>query len=159
MSPKIIASLTLLRDSGKLRWYAGMLTTRHGRVLRIETHRYDDGAVFTALFVPFLCDDADEMAIPDDDAIPDTDDPLTAAAFLLMAQEAWGETAHLVRFPTHTQPAPGQDLEPALWWALAVGLASVPLLVYRDDGTRHYLAGPTRIEALIAAILAAPEKA
>ena len=144
MTPTIIASLTTIRAAGKLRWYAGMLTTRHGRVLRIETHRYDDGAVFTALFVPFLCDDADEMAIPDDDAIPDTDDPVTAAAFLLMAREVRRDPGFCVRFVRDFH------LGTEGW----VGI-----------GTSAKICGPvtatyaTEIEALIAAILAAPEKA
>ena len=147
MSPAIIFSLTTLRDTGKLRWYAGMLTTRHGRVLRITSTHQSDGSVFTALFVPFLCDDADEMAIPDDDAIPDTDDPVTALAFELMAQEAWDD--------------------PTLYGACVITGDRPWGVRSRDYGSPFnrvatYRANPTfatRIEALIAAILAAPEKA
>ena len=144
MTPTIIASLTTIRAAGKLRWYAGMLTTRHGRVLRITfTHRFD-GSVCTALFVPFLCDDADEMSVPDDDAIPDTDDPVTAAAFLLMAREVRRDPGFCVRFVRDFH------LGTEGW----VGI-----------GTSAKICGPvtatyaTEIEALIAAILAAPEKA
>jgi hypothetical protein len=79
------------------------------------------------------------------------DDGPTLGAMLGAVRAVWGSTAHLVRLDTHESPPGGGDLVPACWWALAVGLASVPFRVWRDDGTSHFLAGKSEAEALAAA--------
>jgi hypothetical protein len=86
-------------------------------------------------------------------SVPDFSDDATKGCLLALVREAWGETAHMVRLQTHDSGgAPGDDMVPACWWALATGLTSRPLLV---DGCR-YVAAPTEVEALVAALESAP---
>lgn len=90
--------------------------------------------------------------------LPDLDDPATIGALLGLVREVHGETAHLVRCETHTR-GDGPDLAPACWWAVAIGLASVPYYRHGDDeygAFRRAFAGPTEAEALIAALEGAP---
>ena len=83
---------------------------------------------------------------------PDLRDAATRGAAMEVVRERWGTTAHLVRLDTHDRQEGERDLVPACWWALAVGLTSVPFLATRPDGTSYYLAGRTEPEALAAAL-------
>ena len=87
-----------------------------------------------------------------DTAWPDLRDAATRGAALEVVRERWGTTAHLVRLDTHERQEGERELVPACWWALAVGLASVPFLATRPDGTCYFLAGRTEAEALVAAL-------
>lgn len=89
--------------------------------------------------------------------LPDLEDAATLGCLLALVREAWGSTAHLVRYQTNVSTADGTDTEPACWWALATGLASEPLIVEDERGVRcRHIAAPTEAEALVLALEAAP---
>lgn len=143
--------------SGHWRFIAGMATTsKFRRVIAIGTGESADDVCV-----------AEEGASEDDCfavwcsiavLLPDLDDPATLALLPTIAREAWGESAHAVRLETNVLSADGTGTQPALWWAIAIGCASVPFVLRREDGSSHHLAGPTESAAWQAAILAAPPK-
>lgn len=142
MTSALIAALIALRDSGKLRWFDGMQYVEPSRRCRrptCEKHRdlpefdpkdtYRDRHRRTAPAVV--------------GAIPDLDDPLTAAGMLLVAREVRQRPNGCV-FPVARCP------EGLLWrWV------DDPFVCGVGAGTFY---GKSETEALVAAILAAPEK-
>lgn len=141
MTPALHALAVELRDSGKLRWFDGMQYVEPSRRCRrptCEKHRdlpeFDPGDTYR--------DRHRRTAPAVVGAIPDFDDPLTAAGALLVARAAWNDPL------LHVDPH--RDGDDVLRWTVRG----------RRDGASVILAygAPTELEALIAAILAAPEK-
>ena len=91
------------------------------------------------------------------DDVPDLRDGPTRGAVLDVVRERWGtDPLELI----YTPDADGDGgLKPACWWALAVGLASVPFAIpYADVYGVHerFIGGQTEAEALVAALEARP---
>ena len=80
-------------------------------------------------------------------ALPDITDPLTAAGALLVARAAWGDPDLC---PVHLWVTASDPASPPDYWLVSVSRG-------RDFGARDFTAA-TELEALVAAILAAPEK-
>lgn len=77
---------------------------------------------------------------------PDLSDPPTMGCIEHgILAEIYGPWVHLAPFPTHDSDGEG-GLRSVLWWALADGKRSYIM----HEG--RYLAGPTKAEALIAAL-------
>lgn len=113
-------------------WFAGMLTVDQDRVLIVGP----DGTPYRG------CVDADLGCEPCLDALPDLTDTLTAAGALLVFKAVYDDAGAYV--------APdGDDDDGWVAWAEIDGPG------YGREGVGI---GPTQLEALIAAILAAPEK-
>jgi hypothetical protein len=132
------------------RWMAGMRDTT-GRMVVADADCGEIAWIWSA-------NDGCEW-LPVEGHVPDLADPATLGCLLALVREAWGTTAHLVRHNTNVFTADGTDTEPACWWAVAVGLASVPFYVEFTDGDytgRRCFTGPTEAAALVAALLAAP---
>lgn len=129
------------------RWLPGMLSTDGDRVLIVGPNG-----------TPYIdCSDADLGCVPlPSGALPDLDDPVTAAALVVVARLAYRE-------PTlHTEPHVD-----GLWGIACMRAAvSTPLCYLWTDGQFHgcgvvrrsggRLTRRTEAEVLIAAILAAP---
>ena len=86
--------------------------------------------------------------------VPDLDDDLTRIGVLAVVRQALGDPgSHLVVHETHAMcPSGSGNLVPARWWALANGAGEK---VTKNNG-RTFMAGPTELDALLAAMESAP---
>ena len=130
-------------------WIGGMLTTCYGRVREETSIKWRSEGVIRRLVV----DDPDAELYSDfdghkdsvpvpADALPDLDDPLTRMAALLMARKAWGDPLLYVETFVWDD---GPRFRFRSWARPFAGLA----------GFSSFFT--TEIEALIAALEAAPE--
>lgn len=84
--------------------------------------------------------------------VPNLDEDVTRLGVLAVVRRAWGDPMlHLVRHETHVMDHCGTGTIPAVWWAIADS-SSCKMM-----NGRSYFAGPTEIEAILAALEAAPQ--
>lgn len=152
MSPALRALATALRASGKLRWYPGMLTTHYGRVLLYTEQPRRGLDCFREMrswptVTPVIGWDEPPPPVPAD-ALPDFDDLLTQLALLPMTREAYSDPYLRTEYWADPDGAGGR------WFVLRAaprelkGLAALSYSMVASE--------PTELEALLAALLAAP---
>ena len=127
-------------------WLPGMREADGDRIVAVDNRDVclaEEGAT---------CDDNYATWVPQTNCVPDLSDALTRAGLLPVVRRAWGDSrAHLVVHETNVMGEDGRNLVPARWWALADG-TGVTFVI--DD--RRFLAGPSEMHALLAALEAAP---
>jgi hypothetical protein len=139
------------------RWMPGMLSTDGRRADDVNTGRnegipvaWTEGGRYVEHY-----EHPNEARRLWAEALPDLDDGATAGCVDVLMRERWGEGVKVMPYVTHIGGADG-DTVPVIWWRLeAIGIVAGTLnrtAVWHPDHPSRYLAGPTKVAALVAAL-------
>ena len=135
----------------------GMRSSGGWTVVGLATRGWKEGDRIDMLVAkqPDVLSDVVVCSMQLEDFLPDLTDAATLGCLERLAEDHLGFAICVAEFSTNcpNNDEPGSDLVPTIWFRVLRADTLAPVIV--KDGTR-FLAGPTRIAALVAALEAAP---